>query len=1020
LASVTALSDAQRADLLAQGTAAINDVTLNYYGDLAQAQTDVDAAYDSVISQIAGLTLKNEFPITVDEKTFPDENLRNEVLYQLQEANGGVPTNKMSYEFAGSFSSLTLPSSLNIENFKGLQYFYNLEKIDISGSNVADWSPLAALPKLKEIRADVLGPDVSAIDLSNFPVLTKLQVSGTAFTMDSAGTALTGGTGITKITSGPTMTDLLINRLPALQSVDTSQSADLTYLSASNMDGLKNLDLTNNAKLTELYAYDNPNLAGLDLSNQYSLQTLAIFGDNLTDSTLNWGYIGGSLQTLSAGDNPALTTLPTSLYSLQSLSINKTAIRDISEQVRAAGTNLTLVSASDINGFVFPDFTQNPNLEGLTVANDGLTAINLQKPAYETDEYGYPKYDENYNMIPKLDANGKQLYEPMAPNLQSVIFSNNAVTEIDLSDMAYLSTIQGDHNALTSVDVSGDTRLSVLLLNDNELTSLDLRDNTLLSGYMLGNNHLATLDLTTNVASNHQYGDSTYQTVSGKMYQVDGKYYVNLTDVVGKDNLQFVAIPGADASADTMVVATNSWQYDNATGLAKWVGEGVPTALQYNFSAGAGQFMPVVVSLTDSKDLAFKVNFAVAQPTQGSVKDVAQTVQVGQAVKTVPTPVAASGYVFDHWENKKGVTVDPKTFHVSGDDTFYAIFRSVNAQPASTRAAEDTVITSAIVNADGTVTISGNTNLATNQIVTANDQVVTVNADGTFTYVVPADQNTGSMDFITSNYTGTRSASVTATWENPTPVRPELKNDDLKLTTATTEAQSFTHTTHFVYADGSKAADDQVVKTVYTRQATTDITGKVTYTDWRDAQGHLLDNAKDTVATVIVPATKSVQAAGGATTQVETQVVVNSTRYVYANGQKAAESEQAKTIVSRVKTVATNGKVTYSAWEDAQGRVVSDAELAGTVTTVVVASDNPVLNTGTQKTQTVVNATATPAAPTNQTVEKTNRVTPKAAQETVVKTVYKVGIDWFWVILLGVIDFVLALGQLFKKNQATK
>ncbi|MDR0899834.1 MAG: LPXTG cell wall anchor domain-containing protein, partial [Lactobacillaceae bacterium] len=951
LNGLATLSDEQKQTLISEGTDAINAVALNVYGDIDQAKTDVDSAYSDTISKISGLTLKNQFPITVDETTFPDENLRNEVLYQMQVANGGIATNKMSYDFAGSFTSLELPSSLNIENFKGLQYFYNLESIDISGSNVSDWSPLETLPKLQNITADVLGPDVSNIDVSNFPALTRLQVSGVKFTQDQAGNQLSGGTGITKITTGPTMTKLLVDRLPALEALDTSASVNLQYLSASNMEGLKNLDLSQNTYLTELYAYDDPNLAGLDLSNQYNLQTLAAFGDNLTNDTLNWGYIGGSLTTVSLANNPELSTLPTSLYSLQNLSINKTNITNIQDQVRSAGWNLIQISASDIPGFQFPDLTNNPNLEGVSVANDGLTTLNLMKPVYETDEYGYTKYDENYNPIPKLDANGNPVMEPMTPHLQSAIFSNNNLTEVDLSGLPYLSTIQGDHNQLTSINTSGDTRLSVLILNDNQLSQIDLSDNTLLSGYMLGNNHLTTLDLTGNIATNHQYGDSSYQTVNGSSYEVDGQYYVNLSDIVGKENLGFVSIPGADTTAATLFIDSNTWSFDTATGIAKYLGTGVPTQIQYNFSAGAGQFMPVVVNLSSTTDKTFNVKFAVTQKDQGNVSEDAQTVKLNESVTEVPTPVANEGFVFDHWENSNGLTVDPATFHVSKDDTFYAIFRDANAATPIAEEPETTQILSTTVNADGSVTITGKTNLATNQIATADGDPLKVNKDATFTYVVSADKNTGSMTFVTSNYTGTRSKEVTVTWENPTPVVPTLTNLDLNLHSATLQAKSYLHTTKYVYTDGTKAADDVVQKVVYLRTATTDINGNTEYTNWTDANGKVDQNDSDTVKTVVLP-DPPVQTTSNnlsSKTNVQTKVVTHTTHFVYSNGQKAAEDQVEKEIISRVATTDNNGKVSYSQWEDSKGNLLTEAQTLSTVTTVVIPSDDPVQNKGTKQ-----------------------------------------------------------------------
>ncbi|MDR2661170.1 MAG: Fn3-like domain-containing protein [Lactobacillaceae bacterium] len=830
------LSDQQKTELLNQATSAINAVTLNVYDDFDQAKVDVDTAYNDAIDQINKALFENQYPITIDKNTIPDENLRNEILYQMQLGNDGVPTNKLTYDFAGQFTSLTLKKSLNIENYEGLQYFFNLTNLDISGSDVQDWSPLSKLPKLQSITADILGNDVTDIDVSDFPALTSLQISGNH---SDGNDILSGSTAVKSVKTNANLDQLILYNLPNLDTVNTSLSTELTYLSASKLPELTNLDLSQNDNLVSLYAYNDENLSKLDVSNLYQLETLSLFGDALTSEGFEIGNIGYNLRTLNLNNNSGLNELPNDLYNLQSLAISGTAISDVSNTLKQAGSNLLNFTASDIPELTSVDLSNNKNLQSIALSNDSLTELNLQVT------------DENGNKI------------PLMPNLSVAILSGNQLSQLDFSNYQSLSFVQADNNQLTDLLVNGDTNLSVLTASNNKLVNIDLADNIYLSGYDLSGNNLTTLDLTTNIAINHQFGNSTYQTTDSKMYEVDGQYYVNLTDVVGKDNIKFVDVPGAGYAGNYQIIDNNDWEYNTVTGIAKWVGTGTPSQIQYLFSAGSSQFMPVIVDLNNDSNRTFNLSFDVVDTNAGSIDADQQTVQLGSPANSIPKPVAKAGFVFDHFENSHGITIDPNISKPNQDETYYAIFANADAENKPVREAEDTQVISVVVNDDNTVTIIGNTNLATNLIFDQNENPVTVDENGNFTYTVSADDNKESLTFTTWNYTQTRSKDKTITWENPfpaskptetptddKPVVPVYENRSINVTDL--ETQTFTHTTHFVDQNGQKAGEDLVEKVVYTRSKTIDQDGNIVYGNWVDANGKTLTTDSNWEQTKVV------------------------------------------------------------------------------------------------------------------------------------------------------------------------
>ncbi len=82
--------------------------------------------------------------------------------------------------------------------------------------------------------------------------------------------------------------------------------------------------------------------------------------------------------------------------------------------------------------------------------------------------------------------------------LERIRFAYNNLTTIDLSQNLLLERLDGDSNNLIEIDVSLNTSLTSVSLDKNELTSLDLSQNTLLDFLDVNNNPLEELDLSQN------------------------------------------------------------------------------------------------------------------------------------------------------------------------------------------------------------------------------------------------------------------------------------------------------------------------------------------------------------------------------------------------------------------------------------------------------------------------------------------------------------------------------------------
>ncbi len=193
--------------------------------------------------------------VTIDQTTFPDANFRNYVLSQTY-GSDGVLTDAEIAEVKSMY-----PWYRDIEDLTGIEYFTELETLDVGGNLLAEVD-LSQNTKLKRLSLD--NNLLTSVDVSNFPDLDFLSCYGNQLT------------GI-DISHNQVLNELNIGRNPISElSFSTNSPAleelycyncNLTSLDVSNLTGLKLLDcstnqltgivLNPNAPLTMLYCYEN-------------------------------------------------------------------------------------------------------------------------------------------------------------------------------------------------------------------------------------------------------------------------------------------------------------------------------------------------------------------------------------------------------------------------------------------------------------------------------------------------------------------------------------------------------------------------------------------------------------------------------------------------------------------------------------------------------------------------------------------------------------------------------------------
>lgn len=146
-------------------------------------------------------------------------------------------------------------------------------------------------------------------------------------------------------------------------------------------------------------------------------------------------------------------------------------------------TSLTITNASitDLTGI--EDFT---DLETINYSNNSVTTVDL------SNNLALRNIFARYNGITTtIDVSANTA-------LEKLFLENNSVTSIDLSNNPSLISAWFQNNNLTSIDVSNNPALTALGIQGNSITSLDVSNNTLLAQLYAGSNSITSVDLSNN------------------------------------------------------------------------------------------------------------------------------------------------------------------------------------------------------------------------------------------------------------------------------------------------------------------------------------------------------------------------------------------------------------------------------------------------------------------------------------------------------------------------------------------
>ena len=396
-----------------------------------------------------------------------------------------------------------------IKNLKGIEFFPNLKKIDMSFQEEIESIDLTYNKNLEYVNLFGLARGSSKLKTIKAEGLTKLKyLNLSQNSLENLN--ITGDTALETLrcygnylktldisTNGKLIELACYNNLINQETLNTSANASLKILSCYG-NSIKNLKLQNNPYLKmAITGNSDPNLS--DRYSYYSdvsepgLGLYELTVDKTVSITLN-----------APGDTPInkltfpddefrkyVRTFETSGDNIFSSS-EKATVKNMNCSIKGIAsltgiqnfTELENLNCSDNNGLTTLNLTMNTKLKTLNCSSCNLSSLNVNSCT------NLQSLDCHYNT--SLDTlNIAALSKLKELNVRSCNFGS-----LNVSNNTALTTLDCSYNYLTSLNVSSNTNLTTLLVGvNNPLSTLDVSKNTLLAHLECGRTGISKLDI---------------------------------------------------------------------------------------------------------------------------------------------------------------------------------------------------------------------------------------------------------------------------------------------------------------------------------------------------------------------------------------------------------------------------------------------------------------------------------------------------------------------------------------------
>ena len=284
------------------------------------------------------------------------------------------------------------------------------------------------------------------------------------------------------------LTELLLNSNPLLE-----------FLSCSN-NQLTELDIFNNDNLIEVNFSSNM-ISSLTLSSNLGVLKRLNVSNNLIEDDLDLTTMAISACVFQPNQTefcPETISINVSNNLLNFINIQNGINADITSFNASGNPNLECIQVDDVDNVSASwikdettAYSEDCNFGETYVPDDNFeqALINLGYDSGPLNDY---VLTANIEALTSLDVSGNTIADLTGIEdfvaLENLNFSNNVVSELDLSSNTNLLSLDCSNNALTDLNVESNTVLTTINAASNAIISLNLNENTNLTGLNISNN----------------------------------------------------------------------------------------------------------------------------------------------------------------------------------------------------------------------------------------------------------------------------------------------------------------------------------------------------------------------------------------------------------------------------------------------------------------------------------------------------------------------------------------------------
>lgn len=385
----------------------------------------------------------------------PDANFKNALIVlgidtnadgdiQITEAEALTALNVSSTNIAAlmGIESYQYELTHSIENLTGIEYFVNLESLNIAFNQVNALN-ISALTNLKTLLCESNNlKNLNLSALNNLENLNCYQNQLTNLNLNNTNSLLSLNIGSNR-SLGSNFIESNKSNLTNL-TVLKSSSNNLTTINVSTLTNLEELDLYNNS-LTEL-----------DISSLTKLIKLSCNYNKLTNLNVNTLQ---NLENLTCDNNLLVNLNLGNTTKITRLICNNNLLTQLDCRLL---TNLNYLECSN-NELINLNIENLSVLKAIVCKNNKITSLSLN----------------NLNTLQSLKCSFNKLTNLDVSNLNKIEFLDCDNNELKtLSVGSSITLIKCHHNKLTNLDFTNATKLDHLECNDNELVSLYIKNGT--------------------------------------------------------------------------------------------------------------------------------------------------------------------------------------------------------------------------------------------------------------------------------------------------------------------------------------------------------------------------------------------------------------------------------------------------------------------------------------------------------------------------------------------------------------